>query len=121
MFLETPTSFMADFGSPVIYDGQERTQSTFAIFDQPDTDVLAGRAQSTGYRIEYPATDLVGLSNGDTLLIGIGSGWSLDATRTRLKYSGCDAANSQSAVFRVLGSPNKIDDGVFFEARLEAI
>lgn len=121
MFLETPTSFMADFGSPVIYEGDGPTQTTTAIFDEPDTDVLAGRAQSTGYRIEYPSTDLLGLSNGDTVLIGIGPGWGFDAPRKRLLYSGCNAANARSAVFRVLGSPNKIDDGVFFEARLEAI
>lgn len=121
MFLETPMSFMADFGSPVIYDGQGRAQSTMAIFDQPDTDVLAGRAQSTGYRIEYPASDLVGLSNGDTVLIGVGPGWKLDSNATRLVYCGSDPSSAESATFRVLGSPNKIDDGVFFEARLEAL
>jgi hypothetical protein len=121
MFLETPASFMADFGSPVLYRSQERTQGTMAIFDRPDTDILSNRVQSTGYRIEYPKDDLIGLSRGDTVLVGIGPGWSLDTTRTRLVYSGCDPDCSESTQFRVLSSPNKIDDGVFMEALLEAV
>jgi hypothetical protein len=30
------------------------TQTTMALFDRPDHDVLSGRAQSTAYSIEYP-------------------------------------------------------------------
>jgi hypothetical protein len=121
MFLETTASFMADFGSPVIYGGQGNTQSTTAIFDEPDAGVLSGRATSTGYRIEYPAADLIGLTHGDTVLVGIGPGWALDPAGQRLVYSGPDPAGGTSSVFRVLGTPNRIDDGTFFEARLEAI
>jgi hypothetical protein len=67
MFPEDPSSFMADFGSPVIFG----TQTTMALFDQPDHDVMSGRAQSTAYCIEYPSKDLVGLARGDVVLIGI--------------------------------------------------
>lgn len=107
---------MADFGSPVIFG----SYATMALFDQPDTDIVSGHVQSTGYRIEYPATDLPGLSQGDSLLIGIGSGWSLTADN-RLQYTGPYPDGAQSATFRVLGSPNLLDDGMFLEARLEKV
>lgn len=121
MFLETPASFMADFGSPVIYAGQGNTQGTMALFDQPDTDIMSAHVQSTGYRIEYPQSDLVGLSMDDTVLIGIGAGWSLDPTRTRMVYTGANPERAQSAQFRVIGTPNLLDDGMFLQARLEKV
>lgn len=121
MFLETTPSFMADFGSPVIYTGQGRTQSAMALFDRPDTDVISGRVQTTGYRIEYSVSDLIGLSMNDSVLIGIGPGWSIDPTGSRLVYSGANQAGSESAEFRVIGSPNKLDDGVFMQAMLEKV
>jgi len=91
-----------------------------ALFDQPDTDVLSGRAQSTQYRIEYPRGDLPGLTNNSEVLIGIGPGWGFDSTGSRLLYSGA-CLSPESATFKVLGTPNKIDDGLFLEARLQRI
>ena len=116
MFLEDPKSFMADFGSPVIFG----RYTTTALFDQPAADVISNRVQSNQYRIEYPAGDLPGLANGSELLIGIGPGWGFDETGTRLKYSGrCHLP--ESATFKVLGVPGKIDDGLFMEARLQKL
>jgi hypothetical protein len=117
MFLEDPSSFMADFGSPVIFG----TQTTLALFDQPDTDVIRGRSQSTGYTIEYPATDLRGLAFGDVVLIGITPGWGFDATGKRLKFNGRCAESAESAQFKVLGPPDLIDDGMFRRAELERL
>lgn len=108
---------MADFGSPVIFG----SYTTMALFDRPDMDVLGGRAQSTQYRIEYPASDLPGLGNGNKVLIGIGPGWGFDSTGRRLKYSGPCPERAESALFQVLGSPDLIDDGTFIEARLERL
>lgn len=116
MFLEDPTSFMADFGSPVIFG----SYTTTALFDRPDNNLLGGRSQSTEYRIEYPASDLPGLANGSTLLIGIGPGWGFDASGLRLAYSGCSSC-AEASIFRVMGVPSKIDDGTFLEARLEKV
>lgn len=117
MFPEDPSSFMADFGSPVIFG----SQTTMALFDQPDTNVVHGRAQSTGYTIEYPATDLRGLAFGDTILIGITAGWGFDSTGKRLQFNGKCAASAESAQFKVLGPPDLIDDGAFRRAELERL
>lgn len=92
-----------------------------AIFEEPDMDVLHGRVQSTQYRITYPRSKLVGLGNNDTVLIGIGPGWGLDPTGHRLLYSGSDPINSESAQFRVMGSPDILDDGLFVEAKLQRV
>lgn len=121
MFLESPASFMADFGSPVIYAGQGTTQGTMALFDEPDTDIMNGHVQTTGYKIDYPQSDLVGLSIDDTVLIGIGPGWTLDPTRTRMIYCGANPARAQPVQFRVIGTPNQLDDGSFLEAKLEKV
>ncbi len=117
MFAEDLGAFVnADFGSPVIFG----VQTTWAHFDEPDADVLTGRAQSTQYRIEYPRAALVGLGNNDVLLIGMGPGWKFDSTGTRLEYTGMDPL-PESAQFRVMGSPSKLGDGAFLEARLQRI
>lgn len=116
MFLESPASFMADFGSPVIFGAYR----TMALFDQPDKEILRGRAQSTGYMITYPATDLVGLGNESTVLIGITPGWIFDPTG-RLQFIGPCPDRADSGTFKVLGTPSLLDDGGFLEARLERI
>lgn len=92
-----------------------------ALFDQPDRTILGGRVQTTGYAIEYPATDLTGLSNGSTVLIGITQGWALDATRSRLQFNGSNPERADSGTFKVLGTPNLIDDGLFLRADLERL
>lgn len=116
MFLESAASFMADFGSPVIFGGL----TTTALFDQPDVDIASGRVQSTQYRIEYPASDLSGLTNGSVVLIGITPGYTFDATGLALLYVGSNPS-PVSAQFKVLGTPNLLDDGLFMEARLQRI
>lgn len=116
MFDEDFRGFLREFGSPVIFG----KQTTWATLDQPDADVLTGRAQSTQYRIEYPRADLLGLGNNDVVLIGIGPGWKFDAAGTRLEYIG-KSHTPESAAFRVMGSPSKLDDGVFLEAKLQRI
>jgi len=116
MIIEDADLFVRDFGSPVIFG----IQTTWAILDQPDVDVLGGRAQSTQYRIEYPRAALIGLVNNSVVLIGIGPDWKFDSTGTRLEYVGSDLS-PESARFRVLGTPNKMDDGAFMEAQLQRI
>jgi hypothetical protein len=116
MFAEDAGAFLRDFGSPVIFGAQ----TTWALFDQPDTDVLSGRAQSTQYVIEYPRADLVGLANNDIVLVGIEPGWKFDSTGTRLEFTGAGAA-PESARFRVMGSPSRIEDGLFVQAKLQRI
>lgn len=117
MFPEDPSSFMADFGSPVIFG----SQATMALFDQPSHDVLSSRSQSTAYCIEYPSTDLRGLKRGDTVLIGITPGWKLDPTGKRLLFAGKCADTAISAEFKVISPPDLIDDGTFTRVDLEKI
>lgn len=117
MFLEDPSSFMADFGSPVIFG----SLTTMALFDQPSHDVLNGRSQSTAYCIEYPATDLVGLKRGDVVLIGITPGWKLDPTGKRLLFTGRCPETAVSGEFKVISPPDLIDDGIFIRADLEKV
>jgi len=119
MFPEDSSSFMADFGSPVICKRTGTT--TTALFDQPDREVLGGRAQSRAYCIEYPASDLVGLVRGDTVLIGIGPGWGFDASGFRLKYNGPNPGSADSGEFRVIAPPDLLDDGLFMHADLERL
>lgn len=116
MFSEDPTAFVADLGSPVIFG----RYSTLAIFDEPDQEILGGRAQSTRYCILYPTAALPGLVNASTVLIGIGFGWGFDSTKTRMVYSG-NCAEPDSGTFKVIGTPNLKDDGVFSEAMLERV
>ena len=116
MFAEDADAFLKDFGSPVIFGNL----TTWATFDQADADVLTGRVQSTQYRIEYPRSKLVGLGNNDTVLIGIGPGWQFDATGTRLEYVGAES-EPDSGYFRIMGTPKKLDDGVFMEAQLQRV
>lgn len=116
MFPEDPSSFMADFGSPVIFG----SKTTLALFDRPDTNVLAGRAQSTGYSIEYPSGALVGLARGDVVLIGITPGWKFDSTGKRLQFAGT-CATPESAQFKVIAPPDQLDDGTFMRADLEKL
>jgi hypothetical protein len=75
--------------------------------------------QTTGYSIEYPADALTGLGNGDVVLIGITQGWVLDSTGLRLKFNGPSPERAVSATFKVLGTPDLIDDGLFMRADLE--
>ena len=117
MFTETSDSFLKDFGVPVIYG----SQATYALFDRADAEILTQRVQTTQYRIEYPADNLIGLKHGDTVLIGISPGWKLDATGTRLEYTGNDQSRAESGFFRVLGTPNRLDDGLFVETHLEKV
>jgi hypothetical protein len=119
VFEELAPAFTADFGSPVIFKRTGAT--TTALFDQPDREVLAGRAQSRAYSIEYPASDLVGLVRGDTVLIGIGPGWGFDASGFRLKYSGKNSESADSGEFRVIAPPDLLDDGLFMHADLERL
>jgi hypothetical protein len=92
MLIEDPTAFLRDFGKTVTFG----SVSTLVIFDQPDMDVLSGHAQSTQYRILFPTGALAGLGNGSSVAMG-------------------------AAMFKVLGTPNMLDDGLFSEARLERI
>ena len=117
MLLEDPSSFMADFGSPVIFE----SQTTLAIFEQPDSQILVGRVQSTGYSIEYPATKLVGLKNGSTVLIGITQGWGFDSTGRRLQFFGPCPERADSGQFQVIGVPAFLEDGMFMRAELERL
>jgi hypothetical protein len=117
MFPEDPSSFMADFGSPVIFG----SQTTMALFDRPDHDVLSGRAQSTAYCIEYPSKDLIGLARGDVVLIGITPGWKFDATGKRLQFAGACPETAVSGEFKVISPPDVIDDGTFTRADLEKL
>jgi hypothetical protein len=89
-FVEDPDRFLADFGVLVTFG----TQTALAIFDQPDSEILSRRAQTTGYRITYSAAKLTGLGNGSVVSIA-------------------------GEAYTALGTPNKIEDGVFLEATLE--
>jgi hypothetical protein len=117
MFTETPDTFLKDFGVPVIYGAQ----SAYVLFDQADTQILSQRVQTTQYRMEYAADKLLGLKNGDVVLIGIGPGWRIDSGGTRLEYIGDNPDTADSGRFRVLGTPNRLDDGAFVETHLERI
>jgi len=117
MFLEDPSSFMADLGSPVIFE----SQVTLAFLDRPDTPIMGGRVQSTGYAIEYPANKLVGLKNGSIVLIGITQGWGFDSTGRRLQFFGPCPERADSGQFQVLGVPALLEDGMFMRAELERL
>lgn len=117
MLFENAGDFLADMGRPVIYG----SQASLAIFNQPDSEVLGKRVQSTGYSIEYPAEKLLGLKNADTLLIGITQGWGFDSTGYRLQFFGKCPEKADSGQFKVLGTPNLLDDGLFLRADLERV
>jgi len=117
VLIENADAFLVDMGRPVIFG----SQAALAIFNQPDSEVLGRRVQSTGYSIEYPATSLVGLKNGDTMLIGITQGWGFDSTGRRLQFFGACPERADSGQFKVLGTPNLLDDGLFLKADLERV
>jgi hypothetical protein len=116
VFTETLETFMQDFGVPVLYGSQRTT----ALYDSPDMQILSQRAQTTGYRIEYPATDLSGLKHGDELVIGTSPGWKFDAAGDMV-FVGPSPELAVTGQFRVLGTPNMLDNGAFIEAQLERI
>lgn len=117
MFIEDADVFVRDLGRPVIFG----SLTTMALFDQPDTQVLSGRVQSTGYSIEYPASKLIGLKNGSQVLIGISQGWGFDSTGYRLQFYGADPNRADSGKFQVIGTPNMLEDGFFMRAELERL
>lgn len=115
MFVENTAAYLADFGISATWfsaawaqdpTGPSLDSSTFGpnglvqqtelvLYEQPDTNVLSQRAQSRGYKIKFPSTQFVGIKFKDAVTIG----------STNLK------------VMEV----NSVDDGVFFEADLEAL
>jgi hypothetical protein len=117
MFPEDPSSFMADFGSPVIFG----SQTTMALFDRPDHDVLSGRAQSTAYCIEYPSKDLVGLARGDVVLSGSRQAGSSMRPESAFSSQGCCPESAVTGQFKVISPPDTIDDGTFTRADLEKL
>ena len=90
MFKENLSAFLADFGTFATYQGSIVT----VLFDQPGQDILSGRVQSDQYEITYVDADMPGLSFGAQITI-------------------CNAA------YTVL-STNRIDDGAFSRAVLDA-
>jgi len=92
MFIENPAAFLADFGIPVIWNGNNPNPPVKAIFDQPDSDILSKRAQTRGYRITFLASTLVGIKRTDTIVV-------------------------QGLTLKVL-EVNSIDDGTFYCADL---
>lgn len=90
MFAENLPAFLADFGVAAIYGGVTKK----VLFDQPGHDILSGRVQSDQYEITYIESDM------PKLLFG--------------------AQISIAGVAYTLLSTNKIDDGMFSRAILEA-
>ncbi len=92
MLVEDATAFLKDFGQTVAFG----SQSTLAILDQPDSQVLSGHVQTTQYRLTYPTAALTGLVHGSVVTLG-------------------------AKTFRILGTPNMLDDGLFSEAHMERV
>lgn len=63
------------------------------IFDTPDDDLLSGVVQSRAYEITYPASSFVGLAAGETVEI-------------------------ETVIYKVLGTPDAIEDGKIMRAAL---
>jgi hypothetical protein len=115
MFTENTAVFVADFGVPATWfsaawaidaTGPSLDSSTFGpsglvqqtanvLFDQPDTEILSRRVQSRGYKIAFPSSQFVGIKFNDAMTI----------------------AGVNYSVLEI----NDIDDGVFYEAVLQAI
>jgi hypothetical protein len=89
-FTENLAVFIKDFGVPVAFG----SQSTLALFDEPDAVVLGQRAISREYSMVYDATQLTGLVRSSTVTI--------------------------NAVAYTVREVLSLEDGAFFEARLEA-
>lgn len=89
---ENLAAFLVDFGVPALWKG---TTTGTVIFDLPDTDILAKRVQTRGYKMTFPSTTFVGIARSDSVVI---------------PYPG-------GATYKVL-EVNSIDDGAFYSADL---
>jgi hypothetical protein len=115
VFAENLDVFVADFGVTVYFG----SQTALAIFDQPDGLILSQRVISRDYRITYEASKLVGLVHGDTVYVGeAGADWTADSTFPTADSTLATADGFMVPAFTVL-EITSIDDGAFFEARLE--
>ena len=65
------------------------------LLDKTDTDVLSKRVQTTGYKMQFPSSQLVGIKRGDAVTI--------------------------AAVNYSVREVNSLDDGAIYEAELEAV
>lgn len=69
MVTENLAAFLADFGSPLTWNGVTATPPVLAIFDQPDTDILSKRVQSRGYKITFLTSTLPNIARNDTIIV----------------------------------------------------
>lgn len=72
-----------------------QTVTAPVLFDQPDTDVLSKRVQTTGYKMTFIASQFPGIKRDDAVVIN-------DANYSVLTAS-------------------SLDDGAFFEAALQLV
>jgi len=73
VFAENTAPFLADFtvtASFIAFNGsQSQTYDAEVIFDQPEGEVIGGRALSENYTILYRTADLPGLVNGVSITV----------------------------------------------------
>lgn len=91
MFTENTAAFLADFGLSATVGAVTAT----VLLDQPDEEVLSGRAMSRAYDMTYRVADFPTLARGDAVTVA-------------------------AASYTVYSPPRRLDDGVFAVARLEA-
>ena len=63
--IEDLNAFFTDFAVPVTYGAQ----TSLAIFDQPDAEILNGRMVSRQYSIRFPVGTFAGLKHGDNVFV----------------------------------------------------
>jgi hypothetical protein len=90
MFVEKLPDFLADFGVAATYGGA----SILVLFDVPGQDILSDRVSSDQYEITFRTSDMPSLLFGAQIII--------------------------AAVAYTVLNVNKIDDGAFSRAVLEA-